>query len=377
MFTLENMYSRIIVSSIAIGSSLVMLSGCLSSPSNNVVDNSPLPRNVDGAVIYPREDGRYQNYRLNTQKFDKFSYGRAPTVNEMKAWDVDIRPDGTGLPQGEGNIDDGEALYDQKCAMCHGEFGTGGKGFPTLSGGRGTLKNQLMHEGDEPPVRTIGSYWPYASTLYWYIQTAMPYPNPKSLTNDETYSITAYLLSVNDITFKNGDDIEVLNDKNFKDVVMPNEKGFYPDVDTKDPAQAKKNMKDLLAHPEKYGKGERCMSNCEEGKGTTLVTIKRELTGFEPPLSTVRDLPGAKKGATKSFEERTYDNLCSACHASDAIGAPVMGDKKAWKKVLAKGIKKVYHNGINGINAMPPKGGADITDAQFKKVVDYIISKSK
>ncbi len=378
MFTLENMYSRLILSGVVVGSSLVMLSGCLSSPSNNVVDNSPLPRNVDGAVMYPREDGRYQNYRLNTQHIDKFSYGRTPTANEIKAWNVDITPDGEGLPKGEGNIDDGEVLFDKKCAMCHGEFGTGGKGYPALSGGQGTLKNQLMHEGDEPPTRTIGSYWPYASTLWWYIQTAMPYPAPKSLTDGETYAITAYLLNVNEITFKNGEDIEVLNDENFKDVVMPNVNGFYPEVNG-DPAQAKKNMKDLLAHPEKYGTGERCMSNCKEGEGTILVKIKRELTGFEPPISTVRDLPAEQGGSSNnSFEAKTYENICSACHANDAIGAPVVGDKKAWKEVLAKGIKNVYHNGINGINAMPPKGGdMDLSDVQFKKVVDYMISKSK
>lgn len=331
-----------------------------------------IKQNIDGAVIYPRDKGMYSQYHISKQKIENFNLGRTPTQNEIKVWDVDVMPDGTGLPEGEGSVEEGDELYTNKCASCHGDFGTGGKGYPTLSGGQGTLKNQLLKPGDEPPIRTIGSYWPYASTLFWYVKTAMPFTKPKSLSDNEVYAIVAYLLSVNDITIDGEelDDEYVLNKEKFLKIKMPNVDGFYP----VDPSRS--DLKELRGP---LAQGVRCMKDCDAPKP---VYIQNEITGFEPPISTVKDLPKTKEEASGSkFDPKivkAYEDTCSVCHANKAIGAPVVGDKESWATVVSKGLDTVYKNGINGINAMPPKGGnMDLSDDEFKKVVDYMIDKSK
>lgn len=331
-----------------------------------------LQKNIDGSVIYPSKDGKYADYHISTQKIDALSYGRAPTANEIKAWDTDVMPDGHGLPEGQGSVEEGDELYANECAVCHGEFGIGGKGYPTLSGGQGTLKNQLLKPGDPAPIRTIGSYWPYASTLFWYIKTAMPFPHPKSLSDSEVYAITAYLLSINDIEVdgESIDDEFVLSKENFMKIQMPNKDGFYP----VDPSRNDlKEMRPPLAQ------GERCMKDCKAPKP---VHIQNEITGFDPPISTKKDLPQVKtEEKASNFDAKiikAYQDTCSACHENAAIGAPLLGDKEAWKKVTSKGLDAVYKNAINGINAMPPKGGnMDLGDDEFKKVINYMIEKSK
>lgn len=360
---------------------------------------------VDGAVKYPIKDGKYNSYYVNTQEVKDSNIGRAVTQKEITAWNVDVRPDGTGLPEfdmkngevvlgddgkpkkAEGSVEDGAELYDKHCVMCHGDFGTGGKGYPRLAGGtKESLKIQRLNPADEnpnpdTPIRTIGSYWPYASTLYWYIQDSMPFPHPKSLTNSETYALTAYLLSVNGIQYE-GEDLEdefVLDKEKMKKIVMPNHDGFYPEVDTPDPRQGVKNMTALLSNPKIYGTGTRCMKDCvKEDISSFLLKIENDLTAnANQPVSTVRDLPKTEDKGTISFAQKTYEETCVTCHGNPAIGAPVLGDKDAWSKVMAKGIDKVYHNGINGINSMPPKGGIDLTDEKMKEVIDYMINSSK
>ncbi|WP_419769198.1 MAG: c-type cytochrome [Candidatus Marinarcus sp.] len=329
---------------------------------------SSVEKNVDGSVIYPRIDGKYNAYYINKQNIKGFTYGRMPTQNEIAAWNRDVMPDGTGLPKGEGSVGEGDELYSQHCVMCHGEFGSGGKGYPTLAGGQGTLKNQLLKEGDAPPIKTIGSYWPYATTLYWYIQSAMPFPHPKSLTNDETYALTAYLLSLNEIQI-DGEDLDddyVLNKEKMMKIKMPNVDGFYP-VDP--------NRHDLKEQRPPLAQGERCMKNCN---APAPKSIAREIEGFDPAISTVKDLPeDSTKKAVVSFGEKVYNESCVSCHGNKAIGAPLFGDKEAWATVLTKGIDTVYKNAIIGVNAMPPRGGTDLTDKQMKEVINYMINSSK
>ncbi len=144
--------------------------------------------------------------------------GSTATTEMIAGWDIDIRPDGLGLPDGEGSVAEGEGLYEAKCASCHGLFGEGAGRWPVLAGGEGTL--DTLH-----PEKTVGSYWPYASTLWDYIHRAMPYPAPQSLTDDETYSISAYVLYLNDIV----EDDFVANKETFAQVKMPNEENFYID----------------------------------------------------------------------------------------------------------------------------------------------------
>lgn len=144
--------------------------------------------------------------------------GRPATEQEIAGWDIDVRPDGKGLPPGKGTVKQGEEIYMSQCAACHGEFGESAGRWPLLAGGAGTLKS---HD----PVKSVGSYWPYASTLFDYVRRAMPYGNAQSLSNDELYAVTAYVLSLNDII---RDDNFELSDKNFATIKMPNQ-AFHDD----------------------------------------------------------------------------------------------------------------------------------------------------
>ncbi|MFA5721732.1 MAG: c-type cytochrome, partial [Aliarcobacter sp.] len=131
--------------------------------------------------------------------------------------------------------------------------------------------------------------------------------------------------------------------------------------------------------PTLYGKGTRCMSNCIEGNVEDLVMrINEDLTKTaNEPLSTVRELPKVDKSLVKRGQIEYENAGCSACHANAAIGAPVLGDKDAWEKLLKNGIEQVYYNGINGINSMPPRGGTDLSDEELKIIIDYMVDSSK
>jgi cytochrome c len=145
--------------------------------------------------------------------------GRVATPQEIAGWDIDIRPDGQGLPPGKGTVKAGEAIYMQQCAACHGEFGESAGRWPILMGGTGTLAS---HD----PVKSIGSYWPYASTVMDYIRRSMPFGNAQSLSNDELYAVTAYVLFLNDII---KDESFELNAATFKTIKLPNESKFIDD----------------------------------------------------------------------------------------------------------------------------------------------------
>ena len=144
-----------------------------------------------------------------------FNLGQLATAEQVAGWDIDVRPDGLGAPVGAGNAFDGEEVYAERCASCHGDFGEAVDNWPVLVGGEGTLNG---HD----PVKTTGSYWPYASTMYDYIYRAMPFGEAQSLTHDETYQIVAYLLFMNDII---NDEFE-LNQENIGTIEMPNRDGF-------------------------------------------------------------------------------------------------------------------------------------------------------
>ena len=144
-----------------------------------------------------------------------FNLGQLATAEQVAGWDIDVRPDGLGAPVGTGNAFDGEEVYADRCASCHGDFGESVDRWPVLVGGEGTLNG---HD----PVKTTGSYWPYASTMFDYIYRAMPFGEAQSLTHDETYQIVAYLLYMNDII----DDEFELNQENIGTIEMPNRDGF-------------------------------------------------------------------------------------------------------------------------------------------------------
>ena len=141
--------------------------------------------------------------------------GRVATPEELAAWDISIGPDGAGLPPGGGTSRQGEAVFIAKCVACHGEKGAG-KPNDQLVGGRGTLT------GDQGPVKTVGSFWPHATTLFDYVRRAMPLNESKSLSNDEVYSVVAYLLQLNGIVDENA----TVDAQTLPKVRMPNADGF-------------------------------------------------------------------------------------------------------------------------------------------------------
>jgi cytochrome c len=144
--------------------------------------------------------------------------GRAATPAEVAGWDIDVRPDGQGLPPGKGSVKDGEEVYMARCAACHGEFGESAARWPQVAGGVGSLAS-------DDPIRTVGSYFPYLSSVFDYVRHAMPFGDSQSLSNDELYAVVAYVLFLNDIV----DDKFVLSKETFAQVKMPNQGGFYDD----------------------------------------------------------------------------------------------------------------------------------------------------
>ena len=143
-----------------------------------------------------------------------FGFGQPATDEEIAGWDIDIAPDGAGLPPGSGTVQQGKELFDRVGAKCHGAKGEGDTA-PALVGGIGTL-------GTDAPVKTVGSYWPYATTLFDYIRRAMPADNPQSLTPEEVYALCAYLLYLNGIVPEDA----VMDAQTLPLVVMPNHAGF-------------------------------------------------------------------------------------------------------------------------------------------------------
>lgn len=148
----------------------------------------------------------------------QYRIGKVVSEADLAPWNIDVSPDGSGLPPGRGSVSEGKKVYESTCLACHGMNGAG-KPADQLVGGHGTLK-------DAQPVRTIGSYWPYATTVFDFINRAMPYDRPKLLKPDEVYAVTAYLLHLNGIVAAD----TVLDAKSLPAVKMPNRNGFVPDA---------------------------------------------------------------------------------------------------------------------------------------------------
>jgi len=235
---------------------------------------------------------------------EPYGLGRPATPDEIAAWDIDIRPDGLGLPEGSGSVADGEPVFAERCASCHGDFGEAVDRWPVLAGGQDTLTSAR-------PVKTIGSYWPYLSTVWDYVHRAMPFGDAQSLTADETYALTAYLLYLNDMV---DDDFELSRD-NFSEVVMPNADGFYAD-DRPETAVWKNRTP--------------CMTNC---KPEVQITARAQVVDVTPDDPTSRHSMAdpaadevAKEEATQVAAAPAIDpalvkagekvfRKCKACHA--------------------------------------------------------------
>jgi S-disulfanyl-L-cysteine oxidoreductase SoxD len=141
--------------------------------------------------------------------------GRPATADDIAKIDISIPPDGKGLPAGSGSVAQGAMIFQQKCAVCHGANGEGTPSGDRLVGGIGSLNTPN-------PVKTVNSYWPYATTVFDYIRRAMPITNPQSLQNEEVYALTAYILSFDNVVPKDA----VLDAASLPKVQMPNRGGF-------------------------------------------------------------------------------------------------------------------------------------------------------
>lgn len=267
-----------------------------------------------------------------------YSIGNVAEKSVIAGWDIEVRPDGQGLPVGSGSVEDGEELFEDKCSMCHGSFGEGVDQWPKLAGGEGTLT-------EARPEKTVGSFWPYASTLWDYINRAMPFPAPQSLEPDEVYAITAYILSMNEIV----DDEFVLTNENFSTVEMPNKDGFY--VDDRPDTQ-----------------NTRCMENCKDGSKINVVL------GPEYSLGKKSTDKAAEPVAT-SQGKKTYDAVCNVCHGAGIADAPKLGNVEDWATRITQEKSAIYKHALEGLNGMPAKGGrADMSDEQITAAVDYMLS---
>lgn len=205
---------------------------------------------------------------------EKFGLGRPALPEEIAAWNLDVAPDGTGLPVGSGSVEDGEMLFSDNCAVCHGEFAEGVDNWPKLAGGDDTL-------ADEDPLKTVGSYWPYLSTVFDYVHRSMPFGGAQTLSADEVYAITAYILYSNYIV----EDDFVLSNDNFLEVEMPNADGFI--VDDRDEVELPLFTQDA------------CMTDC---KDSVEITMRAAVLDVTPDV--VDEDVAAEEAAIKDAAQR-------------------------------------------------------------------------
>ena len=240
---------------------------------------------------------------------EKLGLGREALPEEIAAWNLDIGPEGQGLPEGAGSVEDGEMIFSDNCAVCHGEFAEGAGNWPKLAGGDGTL-------ADKDPLKTVGSYWPYLSTVYDYVRRSMPFGAAQTMSDDDVYAITAYILYSNDLV----EDDFVLSNENFMDVEMPNADGFI--IDDRDAAEA-------------HFWGEACYENCKSEvtitKRATVLDVTPEETAAKAEAAAaddaapVVDTTAAQAPAADAAPLAAFDadlaakgegvfKKCKACH---------------------------------------------------------------
>ncbi|MDF1875340.1 c-type cytochrome, partial [Sulfurimonas sp. SAG-AH-194-I05] len=367
MFKLDR---KLIIAATALSLTALFATGCCDSDT----DASHTAPDIAGGVIYPIVGNKTGPYYVNDTAHDMtLNHGRVPNAAELKAWNTDVMagyvyrndPTALGMPEGSGSVEEGEEIYEAQCVSCHGDFGSGGGGYPSLSKGNAeelqkTLTNNRYRDPEaEGPTRVFGSYWPQASTMWWYIRDGMPHPFSKSLSDDETYALTAYMLNINEMSIDGVevDDEYVLDRAKFIKVVMPNENGFEPNV--KGP-NALVEVRKYFANPANYGSekvkaSERCMTDCQEKSAKIMHIEHGGISSFTPPLSAVRDLPNVE--AKPVDVKEAYANACAMCHD----GFLSVGDEM-WAGYTAKGMDKVYENGIHGTaTGMPAKGGSSLS----------------
>jgi cytochrome c551/c552 len=299
-----------------------------------------------------------------------YGLGRPATATEIAGWDIDVRPDGEGLPPGHGSVAEGEKIYAQKCASCHGDFGDNPQ-YAQLAGGVGSLTSSA-------PVWTVGSALNYATTLFDYINRAMPFPNPKSLTPDEVYALCAYILNLSNIVPSDA----VLDQKTLPQVKMPNRDGFT----TKHGLGSVKARSDIRVAA--------CMRDC--AKQVKIVSelpagftekffgdISQEFRGLNTMNQTgepqwVRVALNESANAPPSAYALAQKNGCTACHALDHkivgpafrdVAAKYKGDVRALQKLEAK--VRNGGAGVWGVVPMPPQ--TQVSQGDLQAILKWVL----
>lgn len=329
-----------------------------------------------------------------TFAFENFKgIGRQATPAEVKAWDIDVRPDFKGLPKGSGNVETGNELFEAKCASCHGSFGESNEVFTPLAGGttKDDIKNGRVKglSSGELPQRTTFTKVATISTVWDYINRAMPWTAPKSLKPDEVYAILAYLLNLQEIVPADF----TLSDKNIADVqkLLPNRNGMTTDHGMWPGAPAKKGGIGSGGIPDV--KNTACMKNCktEVQIGSTLPDYARTAHGeladqyrsFGPVRGTNTLGAAAKPAAAANPNlELATKNGCMACHGVNSkIVGPGYNEVLARYKDQADAEDRLFAKvkaggqGVWGSIPMPPNG--HMKDEDIKSLVKWILSGAK
>jgi len=302
----------------------------------------------------------------------KFGFGKPLTTTEIAGWDIDVRPDGVGLPAGRGTVAEGQVIYDEKCASCHGTFGES-TDYMALAGGVGSL-------GSDAPFRTTGSKLNHATTLFDYIRRAMPFGNPKSLTNDEVYALTAYVLNLNDILPPDAalDSVSILA------VRMPNRDGFTTDhgfmrKDGKPDTQNVACMRDCVTDVKLSSE----MPDYARDSHGNLKLQTRPMGAVEGIDTAPANMaPNGVAAVAPTSGALAQKSGCTTCHA---VSAKLIGP--AWRDIsLRYGpdptaetrlAAKVREGGVGTWGTTPMPAQANVPDSDLHAILRWILGGAR
>lgn len=306
-----------------------------------------------------------------------FGFGKAATADEIAGWDIDVRADGKGLPEGSGSVEDGQRIYDAKCAACHGTFGESNS-YLQIAGGVGTLRS-------DQPLRTTGSKLNYAPTLWDYIRRSMPFTAPQTLTNDEVYALTAYVLNLNDIVPAG----TVLDRTTLPRIRMPNRDGF-----TTEHGFLRRDGRPDTANVA-------CMRDCapavrlaseipdyaRDSHGN-LAAQRRERGVVADPTAQVASIGAGPAAGTGAGIEMARRAGCMACHnVTTAIVGPAFRDVAeryrspsggaAAQEAQARLIAKIRNGGAGTWGDVPMPAQSQLSESDAKAVVAWILAGAR
>jgi S-disulfanyl-L-cysteine oxidoreductase SoxD len=302
-----------------------------------------------------------------------FGFGKPASATEIAGWDIDVRPDGRGLPPGSGSVEQGQAIYDEKCANCHGTFGESNS-YLQLAGGVGSL-------GSAQPVRTTGSKLNYATTLWDYIRRAMPFTAPQTLTPDEVYALTAYVLNLNDIVPAG----TVLDRESLPKLRMPNRDGLT----------TAHGLMRMDGRPDTANVA--CMHDC-----AAAIRPSSEMPGYardshgdlsqqRREMGAIAGVPTAEGGAKAPAPVAVSPGLqlarklgCSACHNVDgALVGPSFravatryaspGSESRMAEAAGRLLIKLKTGGAGVWGPVPMPAQAQVSESDARKVVEWIL----